>query len=356
MKAAVFNGSELEVKEVPDPKLLEEEVLIKIKYCGICGTDIAIVNGWYKVPTPLIIGHEFVGEVVKVANPRHSHLIGKDVACEINSKICGKCYYCVRGMPTHCVERKALGIDIDGGMAEYIAVPHYLIHMIPDSIKLEDATFIEPLAAAYQTFEMMPLPTPASQIATTKVNQSVGSVAVNLKQENAAVFGLGKLGLLIIQVAKQYGLNVIAVDRSEKKLNLAVKLGADYHVNPNKIDVVQKIKMITNGVGVDYAIDCTGNDEILQQVISSTRSRGKIHIKSTHGLPASINITELVVREISIHTSRCGPFEKAIKGLESKKISVSEILTHVFPLEQINKAFEILKEPSTIKVLIKISD
>ena len=356
MKAAVFNGSILEVKEVPEPKLPDDYVLIKIKYCGICGTDITIVNGWYKVPTPLIIGHEFCGEIVKVANPRHSHLVGKNVACEINSYICGKCYYCVRGMPTHCVERKALGIDIDGGMAEYIAVPHYLVHLIPDSIKIEDATFIEPLAAAYQTFEMMPIATGSAQIASTKINQNVGSVAVNIKQENAAVFGLGKLGLLIIQVAKQYGLNVIAVDRSEKKLNLAAKLGAAYTINPNKTDVVQKIKSITNGVGVDYAIDCTGNDQVLQQVLSSTRSRGKIHIKSTHGLPAALNITELVVREISIHTSRCGPFEKAIKGLESKKISVNEILTHIFPLDQINNAFEIIKEPSTIKVLIKISD
>lgn len=354
MKAAVFDGTKLEVKDVPEPKLLDDYVLIRVKYCGICGTDIAIVRGWYKVATPLIIGHELVGEVAKVANPRHSHLVGKNVTCEINVNICGKCYYCVRGLPTHCMTRKAIGIDLDGGMAEYIAVPHYTIHIIPDSIKLDDATFIEPLAAAYQTFETMPLPSAGSQIATTKVKESVGSMAVNLKQENVGIFGMGKLGLLIMQVAKQHRLNVIAIDNSEKKTNLAAKLGADYHIDSSKVDVVQKIKSITNGIGLDYAIDCTGDEKVMDQVIASTRSRGKIHIKSTHGLPVPMNITDLVVREISIYTSRCGPFKKAIQGLESKKISVKDVLTHVFPLEQINKAFDIVSEPGTIKVLIKM--
>ena len=356
MKAAVYDGSLLQVKDVAEPTMGPDDVLIKVRFCGICGTDVAIVNGWLKGPVPIIIGHEFSGDVIKVGNPKYEHLIGKKVTCEINANICGKCYYCVRGIPTQCIKRKALGIDIAGGMAEYISVPNYLVHILPDSINYEQGTFIEPLAAAYQTFEMMPLNPAPSQLTTAKVKSSIGSVAVNLKTENVAIFGMGKLGLLILQVAKQYGLNIIVVDNSDKKLNLANKLGASVSINPSKIDVVEKIKAITNGVGVDYAIDCTGDEKVFQQLISVTRSRGKIHVKSTHGLPVAINLTELVVREISIHTSRCGPFNKAIQGLESKKISITEILTNIFPLDQINRAIECLKEASTIKVLIKISD
>jgi threonine dehydrogenase-like Zn-dependent dehydrogenase len=334
MKAAIFDGHKIEIKEIPKPVLKASEVLICVKAAGICGTDIAMVKGDLPAPSPLILGHEFAGEIVEVGEEVDSSWIGKRVTSEINSNIDFNCYYCDRKIYTQCISRKALGIDINGAFAEFIPVESYLLHEIPDSLSFEEATFIEPLAAAYQTFEMMPLE----------------------KDDNViAVFGLGKLGLLISQISVLKGLNLIAVDGSNKKLKLANHYGAKLCINRIKNDIPEKVKDYTDGVGADIVVDATGNPSALKEIIASCRTRGKLHIKSTHGLETPINLTDIVVREITIYSSRCGPFEKAIEGLKSRKISVKELVSTTYPLEKINDAFSSYgKDPDHIKTLIEI--
>ncbi|MBD3254587.1 MAG: alcohol dehydrogenase catalytic domain-containing protein [Candidatus Lokiarchaeota archaeon] len=320
MKAAVYDGKKVSLQELPMPEINKTEVLIKVKAAGICGTDLAIAKGHLKTPTPLILGHEIVGEVVKIGKEVNPKWINKRVTCEINTNIDFDCYFCQRQIYTQCTSRKALGIDVDGGFAEYIAVESYLLHEIPDSISYREATFIEPLAAAYQTFELMPL---------------------EKDDKIAAIFGLGKLGLLLTQVAHLKGLKIIAVDGSEKKLALARNFGAEYTINRIKTEYIPKrIKDFTKGIGADIIIDTSGNPDTLNDIINSCRTRGKIHIKSTHGIPTSINLTDMVVREISLYTSRCGPFEKAIEGLKKNKISVKKLLTAEYHLSEIDKALK----------------
>ncbi|GAH66088.1 unnamed protein product, partial [marine sediment metagenome] len=190
MKAAVFDGNELKIKTVSDPKIGDSQVLIHIKAVGICGTDLAIVKGDLSTPTPIILGHEFVGEVVEVGKSVNKSWLNKRITSEINSNIDFNCYFCRRELYTQCISRKAIGIDIDGALAEFIAVESYLLHEIPDSISYDDATFIEPLAAAYQTFETMP---------------------IDKDDKIIAIFGLGKLGLLLTQVALSKGLTLIVI-------------------------------------------------------------------------------------------------------------------------------------------------
>jgi len=335
MKAAVFDGNKVKLKEVEKPALKMSQVLIEVKAAGMCGTDIAISRGWYEVSTPLILGHEFAGEVVEVGDNVDQSWVGKRVTSEINTNIDFDCFYCKREIFTQCVNRKAIGIDMDGAFAEYIAVNDYLIHEIPDTLSYKEATFIEPLAAAYQTFELMPIDNDDNTI---------------------AIFGLGKLGLLIVQVAKKIGLNLIVVDGSDKKLELAMSYGADFTINRlNTKNISETIKGYTDGIGADIVVDATGNGNALKDITASCRTRGKIHIKSTHGLEVPLNITDIVVREITIYTSRCGPFEKAIKGINSGEIEVKSLISAEYNLEEIRTAFDVYgKDRDQIKTIITI--
>jgi threonine dehydrogenase-like Zn-dependent dehydrogenase len=337
MKAALFNGNDLVIETVNNPTLTPSQVLIQVKAVGLCGTDLAIVEGHLPTPTPIIIGHEFAGIIVKVGDNVDSAWIGKRVVSEINSNIDFSCYYCERYIFTQCISRKAIGIDIDGALAEFIAVESYLIHEIPDSLSFNDATFVEPLAAAYQTFEMMPIEDDDNTI---------------------AIFGLGKLGLLILQIAVFKNLKVIAIDGSEKKLRLAEKFGALKLINRLQIDnISQRIREFTNNLGADIVIDCSGSPNALVDIVSSCKTRGKIHIKSTHGLGTPIDLTDLVVREITIYTSRCGPFSKAIEGLEKNHVSVKELISDVYKLENVKEAFTSYKiNRDMIKIIISFEN
>jgi alcohol dehydrogenase len=336
MKAVVYNGEKIAIQDVPKPVPTATQALIRLKAAGVCGTDLAIIKGYLPTPKPLILGHELTGEVVEVGKNVDPKWIGKRVTCEINSNICGKCFYCVRNNPTQCVTRKALGIDINGGWAEYIAVESYLLHEFPSSLDFGQATFIEPLAAAYQTFETMPLG-PDDKI--------------------MAIFGMGKLGLLILQVARVKNLKTIAIDASDAKLQLAKSLGATYTINrlDFKDKVPVEIKKLTADLGADIVVDCSGHPKALVDVVKSTRTRGKIHMKSTHGLATPVNITDIVVREITVYSSRCGPFEKAIAGLQSGDIKVDGLISKVFPLDQIHEAVASYDESRDhIKTLLTI--
>ena len=335
MKAAVFDGQEISIKELPIPKLEESQVLIRVKASGICGTDLAIVKGHLPTPTPLILGHEFAGEIVEVGKIVNENWLGKRVTSEINSNIDFDCYYCQREIFTQCLSRKALGIDINGSFAEYIAVESYLLHEIPNNISYKEATFVEPLAAAYQTFETMPL---------------------EADDRIIAIFGLGKLGLLLTQVALINGLEVLVIDGSDKKLSMAKKYGANLLINRFDVEnIVDEIRGFTDKLGADIVVDTTGNPEALIDIVASCKTRGKIHIKSTHGLETLVNLTDIVVREITVYSSRCGPFDKAIEGLSSKIVEVNDLISKEFNLENIKEAFAAYDENQEfIKAVIVI--
>jgi threonine dehydrogenase-like Zn-dependent dehydrogenase len=327
LKAAVFNGKEVVLREVPKPFLHKNQVLIRVRAVGICGTDLAIVEGKISTPVPIILGHEFAGEVVNEKTDSDISWIGQRVTSEINTNICQQCFFCKRNIHTQCLERKALGIHIDGAMADYIAIDVNLLHKIPASVSYEEATFIEPLAAAYQTFEMMP---------------------IGDDDRLVAIFGMGKLGLLLLQIAKNKGLETIVVSGSGKKLELARQFGADHLINRHdNVDIPRIIKKLSDN-GADIVVDTSGSPQALKDVVSSCRIRGKIHVKSTHGVPTPINITEMVQKEVTLYTSRCGPFEKAIQGLESEKIKVTPLISQSYPLERVEEAFEYYKKSKNV--------
>ncbi len=325
-------------RDVPVPEPLAGEARISVRAAGICGTDIAIVGGTLPTPRPLILGHEIAGIVDKVGPGVKKSWIGKSVTTEINRFACGKCFFCLRGAPTQCVVRKAIGIDVDGGFAEHLITDANLLHGFPPKLGFMEATFIEPLAAAIETFRLMPL---------GDLDQTI------------SIFGPGKLGLLILQVIKALypTRTIIVVGRSEYRRKFAEQFGADVVIDAGVKNPVEEIKQITGKLGADVVIEATGNPEVMDMAVRACRTRGKIAIKSTHGVPTPINLTDVVVREITIFSSRCGPFDDAIALLRDGKVSVSPMISKVFSLSNVEEAFAFLAQKGDyIKVGLKIPE
>jgi alcohol dehydrogenase len=324
---AIVISSGLQLKEV-NLNRREGDSVVSIRRAGICGTDIAIAKGSYKVREPLILGHELFGILKEV--PAQSNLKSGDrVVTEINV-YCNSCFFCKNGMKTHCKNIETLGISRDGGFAEELSVPVRNLHKIPDTISDEEAPFIEPLAAAIQLTKM----------AMVKEGDSV------------LIIGSGRLGLLIEQVIRMKKPSLIAVmSRNVEKLEMAKKFGADRTFTPS--DKNECLELV-NGNGYDHVIEATGNEEGLSIAMDMVRPRGIIHVKSTHGLPANIDITKIVVKEVRIQGSRCGPFKEAIKLLADRKVEVKSLISAIYQLEDFKDAFEAAASGRAIKVQFRL--
>jgi alcohol dehydrogenase len=336
-KAAVLvSPEEIKIEERQEPCLGDNEVLIKVRFAGVCGTDIAIFSGKYRVPLPLVLGHEFSGEVVEVGNKTEKELIGKRVVGEINNTCMAYrskdlCELCKIGLPNHCRRRTVVGIiSHDGAFSELVKIPVGSVHVLPREISFEEAVFVEPLAAAIQTFELTP---------------------VN-KGDTVAVLGAGRLGTLVCAVANKLGARVIAMSRSKWKLERAKKFGASKVIDSSSQDSVKKIKDITNGIGADIVVEATGTPEGLSLALELVRPRGTLALKTTCGLvTASVNSMRVVVDEVRIQGSRCGPFDKTIEMLRTGEIPVRQLISHSYPLDRIKEAMVTANTAS--KVLIE---
>jgi len=314
------------------------EVLIKVNYAGVCGTDIAIFSGEYTVPLPLVPGHEFTGEVSAVGSEVSSALIGNRVTTEINNTCVAYkrrelCPACRRNLPTHCTNRTVVGIiSHDGAFAQLIKVPVGNIHELPENISIQEGVFIEPLAAAIQTFELAEIK----------------------DRDTVVVLGVGRLGILVCAVSILMGARTIAVSQSADKLRIAQKYGVAETTNVSNNDVIQQVKMLTDGLGADVVVECTGSPMGINTAINLVRPRGTVALKTTCGIPASdIDTTKLVVDEIRIQGSRCGPFDKAIDLLQTSKVSVASLIEDIYPLQDVAQAIESAKQAS--KILIHVN-
>jgi len=325
LKAVVFDGR-ISCRDVPEPKA-DGAALLSVKKAGICGTDLAIASGDYQVQTAIILGHEIFGTVRKARGAK-SGLVGKRCVTEINVA-CGECDFCRAGVKSHCRKGEALGIHRDGGFAEFVSTPVDNVHVVPDSIRDEEAVFIEPLAACIQLMKL-------------------GGIAPD---SSCAVVGPGRMGLLIVQLLRRIQPRLlVAVGHEGAKLDLARRFGAE------TFDVadVDSALGLTRGAKFDNVIEATGNPGGLELALKMVKPTGTIHLKSTHGVPASLDVTKVVVDELRIQGSRCGPFDEAIVRLEGGEVSVRELITNRFPLERCQEAFRVASSKSAIKVIFEV--
>ena len=316
MRAIVFDGSLKLFGDHPEPARRKGESSVRTLVAGVCNTDLEIARGYMGYSG--ILGHEFVGVVTETDNPQ---LQDKRVVGEINIA-CGECAVCAAGMRTHCPRRAVLGIlDHPGAMADVCVLPDENLHIVPDNVPDEVAVFCEPLAAAFEI--------------TKQINIEEGMRAV--------VLGDGKLGLLVSQVLKGAGAYVLLAGRSPQKLSIAQSWS---------IDVVMADQLLDGGW--DLVVDCAGSTEGFDKALTLVRPRGTIVIKTTVAQKFSINLAPLVINEITVVGSRCGPFGPALDALSSGSVRVREMISHTFPFDGALEAFEVASKPETLKVLLRM--
>lgn len=383
MKAAVFYGAkDFRVEDVEKPEIQPTDVLLKVKACGICGSDLhSYKQGIFSRPG-FVMGHELSGEVVKVGGKVKNIKLGDRLVpmgplVKKLQKGCGECFWCLRGQPQWCptLVHKPCGkcdscksgqfwmcpdlqryLDVGysrwGGYAEYLLVPDAVVdktvYKIPESVSWEEASFLEPLSGAYKWV----------------------TLANPQKHETAVVTGLGTIGLLVMQVLKQFVSKVIVAEVSEKRLKLAKELGADVIIDVKKEDALKKVIELT-GVGrsgsgkgggcADIVMECSGVPFVLQQAVEMTRTGGRIVLVALYEHDVPLDVNHIIHKQLSLISSFKGGPEGPISEIKNSmqmiadgRVRVKPLISHNFPLDNVMDAFEVQTKPDeSIKVVIK---
>ena len=305
LRALWLENRQLHLRDdVPRPMPSPAEALVRVLVAGICNTDIELTRGYY--PFTGIPGHEFVGEWE-----------GKRVVGEINAA-CHACGACSAGRPTHCERRTVLGIkDRNGAFAEYLTLPAENLHIVPEEIETEDALFTEPLAAALEIQEQVSID----------------------RNDRVLVVGDGKLGQLVAQTLALTRCHLTVVGRHREKLDLLKRRG---------------IKTADAPTGkFDIAVDCSGNQSGFAIARAALRPRGTLVMKSTYAGNLTFNASSVVVDEITLIGSRCGPFAPALRLLAEKAIDVRPLLQATYPLQEALTAFDHAQRPGALKIAVR---
>ncbi len=316
MKALWLENQTLSLRDdLPMPGPAEGEALVRVRLAGICSTDLEMVRGYY--PFTGILGHEFVGEVLDAPDPAWR---GVRVTGEINLT-CGDCAACRRGDATHCPSRTVLGIlEKNGCFAEYLTLPLQNLHRVPDSVPDEAAVFTEPLAAALEIQQQIHV----------------------LPSDQVLIVGAGRLGQLIAQTLALTGCDLHVVVR---------------HDYPQEILAARRISTLTEDQiaerTYDWVVEATGAPGGFALARKAVRPRGTIVLKSTYAGDLAVNFSSIVVDEITLIGSRCGPFEPALRLLESGQVDPAPLITARYLLADGIAAFEHAAQAGVFKILLE---
>lgn len=316
MRALIFDGQKPLLTECSPPSAGRDEALVEVLLAGVCSTDLEVVKGYMGFTG--VMGHEFVGRVLQ--GP--ADWKGRRVVCEINC-VCGRCERCTSGLSNHCPNRTVIGIDGHPGcFAEQIAVPVRNLHAVPDHVPDEQAVFVEPLAAAIQI--------------TRQVD--IG------RADRVVVLGAGRLGQLVARALKRSTGDLLLVGRYEMKLQAAEKQGirtaTSEQFRPDR--------------DADVVVDATGSAEGFATAMQAVRPRGTIVLKSTVALGTDINLAPVVVDEITVVGSRCGPLPEALGMLAAGEVDPAALISRVMGLSDGPAILDQARKPENIKVLVDV--
>lgn len=316
MLAVYCSGQTIQLREDhPEPILAEGETIVSVLTAGVCETDLQIMRGYMGFEG--VLGHEFVGVA------QSGKLAGERVVGEINCS-CWKCPTCQSGLPTHCPTRTVLGIwQRDGAFAELVQLPTKNLHRVPDSLSNDDAVFVEPVAAAYQI-----------------LRQRLVS-----RGERVVVLGDGRLGNVCAQVLADFGCRVRVVGKHPEKLAVLSSLGIETVMLPDA----------EPNRAADVVVDCTGSALGLSTALKFVKPWGTVVLKTTVAGEQTMSLAPIVIDEVRVIGSRCGPFTDAIEGLASRRVQVKSLISARYALRQAVAALQFTNTQPVLKVLLEVA-
>lgn len=315
MRAIVLDQQQVLVRDDhPLPKLADDEVLVRVVRAGVCETDLQLIRGYMGFRG--VLGHEFVG--LAESGP----FAGQRVVGEINCS-CWRCETCLSGRPTHCPHRSVIGIlNHDGAFADFVAVPHRNLHAVPDSVSTDVAVFTEPLAAAFQIPSQLPV----------------------RREDRVIVLGDGRLGNLCAQVLARLADRVLVIGKHVEKLAILRQLGLETCLLESR----PRERL------ADIVVDCTGSESGLPTALQLVRPRGTIVLKTTVAGTQTLAWAPIVIDEVAIVGSRCGPFDRALIALERGEVQVQPLISDRFKLPDGLAALQRAQSKDVLKVLLDV--
>ena len=342
MKALVLKEyRRFAMEKFPLPVLQPGEVLVRVRACGICGSDVHGMDGssGRRIP-PIIMGHEAAGEISKVAADVTGWRAGDRVTFD-STVYCGECWYCRRGQVNLCENRRVLGVSCNeyrrhGAFAEYVAVPARILYRLPDNLTFEQAAMVEAVSVAVHAVERTPLPLDASPV----------------------VVGTGMIGLLVVQVLRVKGCGrIIAIDLDEGRLRMAVRFGATDTMKADAANLSESIQALTGGRGADAAFEVVGRAAALKTAIESVRKGGTVTLVGNLDAQVALPLQAVVTRELSLigTCASAGEYPACLDLIASSKINVTEFISATPPLEEGAQWFQRLYagEKGLMKVVLK---
>lgn len=340
MKALVktgFGPGKLEIREVEKPKISSKEVLIEVRACAICGSDVErYVGGNVEYKPPVVLGHEISGIIADKGENVEDFEVGNRVSVEANLNACGKCSFCRAGKENLCLSRIGIGYDIDGGFAEYVKVPANMLIPLPQNVSFEEGALMDVCVALH------------SVIDRAQINQG----------DFTLIFGPGFLGLCILQICKLYSdtrVIVIGTEKDSLRLEVAKRLGANDVLLFNEDEIARKVSKMTAGTGADVIFQVSESSAATNLTLKLIRRGGKIIMIGIIPQKIEINLLSATLKEVSMIGVRAYTWQNCISAMRlisEGKISLRQFMTHKFPLEDWKKAFEILLKGEAIKIVL----
>ena len=342
MKALLLKDYfQFDYTDVPAPECADDGVVVQVKACAICGSDVHGYDGGSgRRQPPIVMGHEAAGVITEVGRDVTMYQVGDRVTFD-STIYCGKCWYCRRGMVNLCEDRMVLGVACDdyrnpGAMAEYVAVPERVLYKLPEGVSFPQAAVVEPLSIAVH----------AAALSRLKLG------------DRAVVVGTGTIGLLILQVIKAAGVTeLIAVDIDDAKLEVAKKLGATRVINSTREDVSAAVRELTDGRGADIAFEAVGIGATLNNAIDSVRMGGSVVMVGNVAQKADFPLQKCVTRQIALQGScaSSGEYDICLDMIAHRMVDTDSIISKVVPLSEGAEWFSRLHaaEPGLIKVVLE---
>jgi len=343
MKALLYTKPcKLSIVDVPVPQMGETEVLIRVKACGICGSDVHGYTGktGRRIP-PLIMGHEASGVIEKIGSAVKDKLkVGQRITFD-SSIFCNNCSFCCTGMINHCINRRVFGVSTDsyklhGAFAEYVAPPWWVVYPIPDELSFEYAAMLEPAAVGLHAINRTPI----------------------RLEDTVVIIGSGTIGLFTIACAKLKNPRcIIAIDLDSARLKIASQMGANLVLNPKNDNIPRTIKELTDSLGADTVLEAVGIPETINQAIDIVRNNGQVALIGNVTPRIELSLQKIVTREINIRgtCASAGEHRDCITLFASGKINPAPILSKILPLSEGPKVFKELLEGKSglLKVILK---